>query len=75
MTEDLGTKPNGEAYTKSDIAQQDFIDNLIDNLLKEVLTQQCLTYEHDMEVIGEIRDQLLETLEKHYDLQQDTVYP
>lgn len=75
MTEDYGTKPDGSSYTKSDIAQQDFIDNLIDNLLDTVLTQRGLKYEHDMEVIGEIRDQLLETLEKHYGLQQDTVYP
>lgn len=75
MSDDFGTKPDGASYTQADCDKQDIVDDAIDECLRTILAEHGVEYEHDMEIIGEVRDEILAQLEKHFKLSPDTVYP
>jgi len=56
--------------TQEQIDQQDFVDGTIHSLLEELTSQKL---DHDIEVIGEIRDTIIEVVHNRYKIMVD--YP
>lgn len=61
--------------SETDLEKQDAVDNAIERCVAVILQDHGITFHHDIAVIGEIRDRVVDTLSKTFKLAPETIYP